>query len=117
MNSKEDSLLFIEKRVIPVFSHKAEFYFFRVKNIKEDKDPYDYNPDKITSIAFLQDENGINPAAYKLMAFKNIIDEEELDNNMKEMIDSVINGDNTRATFTKADDYNRMPYDAYDYDY
>ncbi|RYJ41284.1 TraB/GumN family protein [Flavobacterium beibuense] len=117
MKSKEDSLVFIEKRIVPVYSHKAEFYFFKIQNISEDKDPYDYNPDKITGIAFIQEDNTINPAAYKIMASKVIIDEDELENNMKEMIDSIINGDKTRASFTKEDDYNRMPYSDYDYDY
>src|SRR5690606_22818277 len=117
MKSKEDSLAFIEKRIVPVYSHNAEFYFFKIQNISEDKDPYDYNPDKITGIAFLQEDNTINPAAYKIMASKVIIDEDELENNMKEMIDSVLNGDKTRASFTKEDDYNRMPYSEYDYDY
>ncbi|WP_417354361.1 TraB/GumN family protein [Flavobacterium sp.] len=116
LNTKEDSLIFTEKRIFPVYSHKAEFYFFKLKNISEDKDPYDYDPDKLIGIAFLQDEKGINPTAFKMIAPKTIIDEDEMENYYKEMIDSILNGDKTRASFTKASEYNSM-YGDYGFGY
>ena len=113
LNKKKDSLVFIEKRIVPYYKNKISFYFFRVKHISsEDDSPYDFNPDKIAGIAFVNDDDKINPRAFRKINPEVVVDEDETEKYIKRMIDASINYDKTRASFGKTeDDY--MPYDEY----
>lgn len=116
---KEDSIIFLEKRIVP-FDEKTSvtFYFYKLKNIeKKDKDDdyyygYGRNLDRLVGIAFVNDGQKINALAYRQVGTRRLTDDEEINDNKKSMIDAALNNDHQRASFSKRKN-NGGRYDEY----
>jgi uncharacterized protein YbaP (TraB family) len=117
IDTKKDSVIFLEKRVVS-FDAKTSvtFYFYKLKNIeKKDKDDYYYGGtiDRITAIAFVNDGNRINALAYKHAGKKRLTDDEEIEEYITTSIDALLNSNHSRASFGKRKNYGGYDEETY----
>lgn len=112
LDSKKNTIEFIEKRTILFKKHNVSFYFYNVKS-SEGEDNYSTSS-TITGIAFVNEEDKINPLAYKRLNSVWIVDQDKIGNTIKTIIDATLNEDHTRALFSKDEDEYELPAD-YEY--
>jgi uncharacterized protein YbaP (TraB family) len=124
INTKEDSIIFLEKKLVQ-YDEKTSvtFYFYKLKNIeKKDKNNNDYYYgtaalDRLVGIAFVNNGDRINALAYNKTGVKRLTDDEEIKENIATMIDATINAGHRKATFGKMqgyDEYDDMYYDEFE---
>jgi len=119
IDSKKDSLEFLEKRLINYDGKSLTYFFFKQKPSKSSTknyyDSYNYQ-DKLVSIAFINGKNSaINPKAFYSGQVNEIIDEEKIEHLYKEIIDYSINRNRLRTSFGKIV-YEQNISGHYDYD-
>lgn len=119
IDTKKDSLVFLEKREITFEGKTLTYFFFKQKPSKSNSndyyDSYD-SQEKLVSIAFVNGKNNkINPKAFYSGQVNEIIDEEKIEQLYKEIIDYSINGNRLRTSFGKIVDEQNMT-GIYDYE-
>ncbi|MCW4468203.1 TraB/GumN family protein [Flavobacterium sp. MFBS3-15] len=114
-NKKKDKkqLEFLEKKTVPYYGFKADFYFFRVT--AKDPEDDDADIDELAAVAFLQNEDGsMDTHAYRRIETKEIIDEDELEKYKKSIIDQTLNEYNSRAQTITAADMQNLLYNQFE---
>lgn len=119
IDTKKDSLVFLEKREISFEGKTLTYFFFKQKPSKSTNDEYYDSYDsqeKLVSIAFVKGKNErLNPKAYYSGKVNEIVDEEKMEELYREIIDYSINGNRLRTSFGKIVDEQNMT-GFYDYD-
>lgn len=125
IDTREDSIIFLEKKVVQ-YNEKTSvtFYFYKLKNIeKKEKNNNDYyyggpSLDRLVSIAFVNNGDRINALAYNEAGKRRITEDNEIKDYMATMIDATLNAEHRRATFGKLKAVNGydedMLYDEYE---
>jgi hypothetical protein len=114
LKPENDSLTFIEKKVMPLYKNNISFYFYKVRTASEEG--YDVPVNRTVAIAFINNPDGhINPRAYKRLNAIRIVDEDEIPQHIGRMIDATLNENKPRATFGKIEDEYEMSYDEYEF--
>jgi hypothetical protein len=119
IDSKKDSLVFLESRKIIYEGKTLTYFFFKQKPSKSNNndyyDSYD-SQEKLVSVAFVNGKNDkINPKAFYSGQVNEIIDEDKIEQLYKEIIDFSINGNRLRTSFGKIVDEQNMT-GFYDYE-
>jgi len=99
---KKVTITFLEKQTALFEGHTISFYFYKVRKIAAET--YGANREKLVAIAFINNGNRINPAAYKKAGNKQLMGNDKLEEYKKAMIDATINAGKYRATFGKDND-------------
>lgn len=114
LKPEDDSLIFLEKKTAQLYKNNISFYFYKLKTSTEET--LDYAVNRIVAIAFINTPDGrINPRAYKRLNALQLIDENEIQQYMKQMIDATLNENKTRATFGKAGEEYQLSYDDFEF--
>jgi uncharacterized protein YbaP (TraB family) len=104
INAKTDNLTFLDKKVVSHNGTMVSFYFFKIKKITPNATGYNRNPEKLAAVAFVNNGNRINPAAYKNAGMKRITPQDDLEEYKKFIIDGALNANKSRATFGNGGD-------------
>jgi len=91
-----------EKREVVYNGRTVSFYFYKIK--KTTDDTYGRNQERLAAIAFINNGDRINAAAYKNAGGRRITGSDSIEDIKKAMIDATLNADKQRATFGKRDD-------------
>lgn len=114
LKEDKDDVSFLEKRIIKQDKKEIRYFFYKIVDI--DEDSYNKNAEKIAGIAFVMENDKINPQAFKKLRSKTIIEESEIEPYIKSVIDESINTNHPRATYQKMNDSYNM-YGDYDETY
>ncbi len=98
-NEKNDSIVRLEEKVITLKDKKISYFFY--KKIDIENDSYGKNSEKLTAIAFVHDENNkLNLKAFRRFDDEKIIDDKEIEQLMKTMINESLNDNHLRVSFS-----------------
>lgn len=95
----KDSIVFIGKREVDYKGKKLVYYFYKNVNIEEDS--YASQSEKISGIAFVEDKERLNLKAFNRLDSKKILEEKEIEENIKMLIDKSLNENHLRVNFGK----------------
>jgi uncharacterized protein YbaP (TraB family) len=115
IDTKTNALSLITKKTATVNKQKVTFYFFRIKHTGESDGDYRSKTDRMAGVAFVNNEDRINPLAYNNTAVFPISDEEETDKIIKALIDATITAGRNRVGFGDMDDYSYPELEESDY--
>lgn len=110
-DAKNDSIIMLEEKISTVNNKKISYFFY--KTIDIDEDSYGKNTEAISAIAFVHDENNnLNLKAFIKLGRERIIEDSEIEQKMKAMIDESLNENHLRVSFSKRryDDYDEDVY-------
>ena len=112
-NTKTDSLVFSEKRIVKYNDNSVSFYFYKIKKTGDTE--YSYarkSTERLAAVAFINDGDRINPMAFKNAGQKRLTDPDKLEDYKKAMIDATLNAGKPRASFgNKATGFDIGEYD------
>lgn len=98
-NEKNDSIVRLEEKVITLKDKKISYFFY--KKIDIENDSYGKNSEKLTAIAFVHDENNkLNLKAFRRFDDEKIIEDKEIEQLMKTMINESLNDNHLRVSFS-----------------
>ena len=98
-NEENDSIVMLDEKVITLKDKKISYFFYKKINIEADS--YGKNSEKLTAIAFVHDENNkLNLKAFKRFDEEKIIDDKEIAQKMKMMINESLNDNHLRVSFS-----------------
>jgi hypothetical protein len=98
-NEKNDSIVMLEEKVITLKDKKISYFFY--KKIDIENDSYGKNSEKLTAIAFVHDENNkLNLKAFRRFDDEKIIEDKEIEQLMKTMINESLNDNHLRVSFS-----------------
>lgn len=105
-----DSISVINKKIIDNNNNKIIYYFFQIiKNgTKDESEKKEFYP-----IAFISENNKINPIAYKVFTTTTILDTDNISKKIEEIIMQSLNEKHFRATFKKEKVVQNNFYDEY----
>lgn len=107
---EKDSISFLEKRIVDIKGRKVAFYFYQIeKKIKKSKT----TEKELYPIAFIMENNKINPLAYKAYQSQVINEDDKLTKLYETVINKEINENHPRASFEKIKPENNF-YNGYD---
>ena len=104
IDSKTDTVTFLEKRTAILEDNTISFYFYKIKKTGGENYGYGSNRERLTAIAFINNGDRINPAAYKNLGSRLFMGNDKLEEYKKAIIDATINSSKYRATFGKGND-------------
>ncbi|KIX20969.1 hypothetical protein SY27_09310 [Flavobacterium sp. 316] len=94
--SKNDSIIFLEKRIVQHNNHKIAYFFYKIT----EKEPKNYE-DKLCSLAFLINDNNVELYTYRYFNTSKITDEEKLNETLEILIKKSLNESHLRVNFEK----------------
>jgi len=102
-DSKKDSILMLDEKVITFKDKKISYFFYKKIDIEEDS--YGKNSEKLSAIAFVHDENNkLNLKAFRRFDEQKIIEDKEIDQKIKGMINESLNENHLRVSFSNGRD-------------
>lgn len=104
---EKDTIQFVEKRQIDQEGVATEYYFFEVE---ESADEDEVSKKKMHGIAFVLENNKINPQAYKNLDLVVLSEEDDRPKKINAMIQNALNEEHYRASFEKAEPILYNPY-------
>ena len=106
IDPKTNAVTFLEKRTAALEGHSISFYFYKIKQAGGDNYAYGAGREKLAAIAFINNGERINAAAYKNAGNTYLVGNDKLEEYKKAIIDATVNAGKDRATFGKGyDDY------------
>jgi uncharacterized protein YbaP (TraB family) len=111
-DKKNDSIVLLDEKIITHNDKKISYFFYKRINIEADS--YGKNTEKLTAIAFVHDENNqLNLKAFRRFDSKKIIEDKEINQRIKTMINESLNDNHLRVNFSSnpAEEYDEE--DAY----
>jgi hypothetical protein len=111
-DKKNDSIVLLEEKIVSFNDKKISYFFYKKINIEADS--YGKNTEKLTAIAFVHDENNqLNLKAFRRFDSKKIIEDKEINQRIKTMINESLNDNHLRVNFSSnpAEEYDEE--DAY----
>jgi hypothetical protein len=89
----------LDEKIVTHNDKKIAYFFYKKINIEADS--YGKNTEKLTAIAFVYDEkNQLNLKAFRRFDAEKIIDDKEIDQKMKTMINESLNDNHLRVNFS-----------------
>ena len=89
----------LEEKVITVKDKKISYFFYKKIDIEDDS--YGKNSEKLTAIAFVYDENNkLNLKAFRRFDEEKIIEDKEIAQKIKTMINESLNDNHLRVSFS-----------------
>lgn len=110
-DAKNDSIVMLDEKVVMVKDKKISYFFYKKINIEEDS--YGKNSEKLTAIAFVHDENDkLNLKAFRRFDEEKIIEDKEIEQLIKVMINESLNDNHLRVSFSngRGDEYDMEEY-------
>lgn len=110
-DAKKDSIVMLDEKVITLKDKKISYFFYKIIDIEEDS--YGKNSEKLAAIAFVHDENNkLNLKAFRRFDEQKIIEDKEIDQKMKGMINESLNDNHLRVSFSngQGNDYEMEEY-------
>jgi hypothetical protein len=111
-DKKNDSIVLLDEKIVTHNDKKISYFFYKKINIEEDS--YGKNSEKLTAIAFVHDENGqLNLKAFRRFDDEKIIDDKEIAQKIKTMINESLNDNHLRVNFSSnpvEDNYEEEEY-------
>lgn len=104
IDAKKDVLTFLDKKVVNHNGNSVSFYFYRIKRTPATPSAYNRSTEKLAAIAFVNNGERINPAAYKNAGIKRINPQDDLEEFKQGIIDGALNANKSRATFGNGSD-------------
>lgn len=107
----KDTINYIDKKIVEQAGKQTVYYFY-----KAEKKSYSYDIAKkiIYTMAFVLDNNKINPLAFKMFPDEFLEDDDEMNKTIDLIIKKSMNEDHKRASFEKVDpNKNRYFYNDY----
>ena len=99
-DSEKDSIVMLEEKVVTLKDKKISYFFY--KNINIEEDSYGKNMETLSAVAFVHDaDNSLNLKAFKKIRRERIIEDKEIDQKIKTMIDESLNDNHLRVSFSK----------------
>lgn len=111
IDNKKDSLTFYDSKEVKFNGKKIMYFFFKKLNIEENS--YKSNQKKISGIAFITENGKINIKEFYKLSAKTYLEEKEIENLIKGMIDESLNDNHKRASFGKQKKGNSLFNDLY----
>lgn len=111
-DKKNDSIVLLDEKIVTHNDKKISYFFYKKINIEADS--YGKNTEKLTAIAFVHDENNqLNLKAFRRFDSKKIIEDKEINQSIKTMINESLNDNHLRVNFSSnlAEEYDEE--DAY----
>lgn len=100
-DAKNDSIVMLDEKVITLKDKKISYFFYKKIDIEEDS--YGKNSEKLTAIAFVYDENNkLNLKAFRRFEEQKIIEDKEIEQKMKVMINESLNDNHLRVSFSNS---------------
>jgi uncharacterized protein YbaP (TraB family) len=96
-DAKKMTLAQLEPKTITHNNKKITYYFYKKVNIEEQS--YTKNEVFLTGIAFVEENDKLNLKAFKKLESKKIVEESEIEENIKTLIDKSLNEKHLRANF------------------
>lgn len=98
-DKKNDSIVLLDEKIITHNDKKISYFFYKKINIEADS--YGKNTEKLTAIAFVHDENNqLNLKAFRRFDSKKIIEDKEINQRIKTMINESLNDNHLRVNFS-----------------
>lgn len=110
-DAENDSIVLLDEKIITLKDKKISYFFFKKINIEEDS--YGKNSEQLSAIAFVHDENNtLNLKAFRRFDEEKIIDDKEIAQKIKVMINESLNDNHLRTSFSngKEEDYGVEEY-------
>ena len=110
-DAENDSIVLLDEKIITLKDKKISYFFFKKINIEEDS--YGKNSEKLSAIAFVHDENNkLNLKAFRRFDEEKIIDDKEIAQKIKVMINESLNDNHLRTSFSngREEDYEVEEY-------
>ncbi|MXN91442.1 hypothetical protein GR160_09390 [Flavobacterium sp. Sd200] len=104
IDAKKDVITFLDKKTVSHNGNKVSFYFYKIKTTPANVGGYNHASEKLAAIAFVNNGNRINIAAYKNAGLKRITAQDDLEEIKSTIIDAALNAGNSRATFGNGSD-------------
>jgi uncharacterized protein YbaP (TraB family) len=98
-DKKNDSIVLLDKKIVTHNDKKIAYFFYKKINIEADS--YGKNTERLNAIAFVYDENNqLNLKAFRRFDDEKIIDDKEINQKMKTMINESLNDNHLRVNFS-----------------
>jgi hypothetical protein len=98
-DKKNDSIVLLDEKIVTHNDKKIAYFFYKKINIEADS--YGKNTEKLNAIAFVYDENNqLNLKAFRRFDDEKIIDDKEINQKMKTMINESLNDNHLRVNFS-----------------
>ena len=110
-DEKNDSIVMLDKKVITLKDKKISYFFYKKIDIEDNS--YGKNSEKLTAIAFVHDENNkLNLKAFRRFNDEKIIEDKEIEQLMKTMINESLNDNHLRVSFSngRGNSYDETEY-------
>ena len=111
IEKNKDSIVLLEKKEIQFKDKKLVYFFF--KNINIEEDSYSQNAENVSGIAFVEEQGRLNLKMFKKLDSRRILEEKEIVENYKILIDKSLNEYHLRVNFSKKQEnqaYNEEEY-------
>lgn len=111
-DKKNDSIVLLDEKIVTHNDKKISYFFYKKINIEADS--FGKNSEKLNAIAFVHDENKQqNLKAFRRFDSKKIIEDKEITQSIKTMINESLNDNHLRVNFSSnlAEEYDEE--DAY----
>ena len=96
---KNDSIVLLDEKIVTHNDKKISYFFYKKINIEADS--YGKNTEKLNAIAFVHDENKqLNLKAFRRFDSKKIIEDKEITQSIKTMINESLNDNHLRVNFS-----------------
>ncbi len=98
-DKKNDSIVLLDEKIVTHNDKKISYFFYKKINIEADS--YGKNSEKLNAIAFVHDENKqLNLKAFRRFDSKKIIEDKEITQSIKTMINESLNDNHLRVNFS-----------------
>lgn len=99
VEKKKDSIVLLDKKEVQFKDKKIVYFFY--KNINIEEDSYAQNAENISGIAFVEEQGRLNLKMFKKLDSRRILEEKEIAENCKMLIDKSLNENHLRVNFSK----------------
>ncbi|PHX62478.1 MAG: hypothetical protein CK517_00150 [Flavobacteriales bacterium] len=111
-DKKNDSIVLLDEKIVTHNDKKISYFFYKKINIEADS--YGKNSEKLNAIAFVHDENKqLNLKAFRRFDSKKIIEDKEITQSIKTMINESLNDNHLRVNFSSNLEEENYEEDAY----
>ncbi|WP_445710216.1 TraB/GumN family protein [Flavobacterium sp.] len=102
---KNDSIVFLQKKLVDCNNHKITFFFYKIT----EKEPKNYE-DNLCSFAFVTKNNKLELYTYRYLRSTVITDEDKIETDIETIINQTINEPHLRASFKKRERNSNINY-------
>ncbi|MBP4136512.1 TraB/GumN family protein [Flavobacterium geliluteum] len=96
--AQKDSIQLLHKKIVENNGKQITYYFYQIS--KKDKDS-EITKKQLSAIAFINQNNRINPLAYAALSLKEMVEDESLEDEYQLIINQSLNDHHPRASFVK----------------